>query len=98
MSRYVALLRGVNNIGASKRVSMADLRALFEDLGFREVRTVLNSGNVVFTVPGNGRGNLGARIQKALAAKLDLVCQVIVLSRADVAAAVEKNPLARVAN
>lgn len=47
-SRHVALLRGVNNIGMARRVSMADLRSLFESLGFRDVRTLLNSGNVVF--------------------------------------------------
>ena len=47
----VALLRGIN-VGTSKRVAMADLRALVEDLGYAEVRTVLNSGNVVFSAPG----------------------------------------------
>jgi len=47
--RYVALLRGVNNAGKGARVAMADLRRLFERLGFEEVRTLLNSGNVVFS-------------------------------------------------
>ena len=44
---YVALLRGIN-VGRAKRVAMADLRALFEQLGFGDVRTLLNSGNVGF--------------------------------------------------
>ena len=48
--RHVALIRGIN-VGHAKRVAMADLRKLFEDLGYREVRTLGNSGNVVFT-PG----------------------------------------------
>lgn len=47
-SKKVALLRGINNIRAARRVAMADLRVLFEGLGFRDVRTLLNSGNVVF--------------------------------------------------
>jgi uncharacterized protein (DUF1697 family) len=55
--RLVALLRGVNNIGAANRVAMADLRALVEDLGFRDVRTLLNSGNVVFSTPSDRGGN-----------------------------------------
>ena len=45
--RYVALLRGIN-VGRAKRVAMADLRSLAESLGWKNVRTLLNSGNVVF--------------------------------------------------
>ena len=46
-SSGIALLRGIN-VGRAKRIAMADLRSVFEELGFTEVRTVLNSGNVVF--------------------------------------------------
>src|SRR6267142_445447 len=77
-SRHVALLRGVNNAGKSTRVAMADLRVLFERLGFRDVRTVLNSGNVVFSVPAERRRNVRGRIEKALAARLGLDPRVIV--------------------
>ena len=77
---------------------MADLRALVEGLGFRDVRTVLNSGNVVFSVPKNRRGDAAARIQKALAAKLGLDVRVTVLTGEEVAAAVRENPLTDVAN
>ena len=103
-SRHVALLRGVNNAGKSTRVSMADLRVLFERLGFRDVRTLLNSGNVVFSVPDSRRpvssvrrGDVRGRIEKALAARLGLDSRVIVLSRREVAVAVQDNPLAGVA-
>ena len=47
-SRQVALLRGIN-VGRANRVTMVDLRALFETMGYIDVRTLLNSGNVVFT-------------------------------------------------
>jgi uncharacterized protein (DUF1697 family) len=46
--RYVALLRGIN-VGGNRKVPMADLRALFEILGFQDVMTYINSGNVVFS-------------------------------------------------
>jgi uncharacterized protein (DUF1697 family) len=95
--RYVALLRGVNNAGMARRVAMADLRALFESLGFRDVRTVLNSGNVVFSVATKGRGDVLARIEKALASRLQLTAPVTVLSAYEVAAVVRNNPLSRVA-
>jgi uncharacterized protein (DUF1697 family) len=75
---------------------MADLRTWFEGLGFRDVRTLLNSGNVVFSVPPSKRGAL-ARLEKALVSKLGFECPVIVLSAREVVAAVRRNPLARVA-
>jgi uncharacterized protein (DUF1697 family) len=77
---------------------MADLRALIEGLGFRDVRTLLNSGNVVFSVPGNRQGHVAARIEKALVATLGFSVRVTVLSGEEVAAAVRENPLAGVAN
>jgi uncharacterized protein (DUF1697 family) len=93
---YIALLRGVNLVG-TRRVAMADLRALFEGLGLRDVRTLLNSGNVLFSVPTARRGEARARIEKALASKLGLTSPVIILSADEVAAAVRDNPLSRVA-
>jgi len=48
MTVCVALLRGIN-VGKAKRIAMADLRALIEGLGYTDVRTLLNSGNVVFS-------------------------------------------------
>lgn len=93
-ARYVALIRGVNNIGMVNRVAMADLRALFERLGFREVRTVLNSGNVVFSAPSRERAVVLARIERGLAAKLGVRSPVTLLSAREVAAAVRENPFA----
>jgi uncharacterized protein (DUF1697 family) len=46
MNTYVALLRGIN-VGGNKMVAMADLRAALVDMGFADVKTVLQSGNVV---------------------------------------------------
>src|SRR6478609_9267083 len=96
-ARYVALLRGVNLFGPSTRVAMSDLRTLFEGLGFRDVRTLLNSGNVVFTISGKNGAPLGGRIEKALKSKLGLACSVTVLSADEVAAIVRDNPFADVA-
>ena len=93
----VALLRGVNLMGKSTRVSMSDLRDLFEGLGFRDVRTLLNSGNVVFSV-GNKGGDVLGRIEKALAARLGRTSPVIVLTGDEVVAAVEGNPLGKEAD
>jgi len=94
--RHVALLRGIN-VGRAKRVAMADLRALVEGLGYIDVRTLLNSGNVVFTIRGATRGEPGPRIEKAMESKLGIASRVTVLTAAEVAAIIEENPLLRVA-
>jgi len=95
--RRVALLRGIN-VGTAKRVAMADLRALFEDLGYGDVRTLLNSGNVVFTVLKKRAGDEAARIEKAIADRLGVRTRVALLLGAELAEAVSGNPLAAVAD
>ena len=90
--RHVAFLRGIN-VGRAKRVGMADLRALVEGLGYEEVRTVLNSGNIVFSVPGRRKGDPASRIEKGLASQLGVPARVVVLTAKEVATAVEENPL-----
>ena len=48
MKTYVALLRGIN-VGGHKKIKMTDLKLLFEELGFVDVMTYIQSGNVVFS-------------------------------------------------
>lgn len=88
----VALIRGIN-VGTAKRVAMADLRAMLEQLGYSGVRTILNSGNAVFSSPANTPMQTAARIEQALAAQLRISARVIVLSAAEVAVAVAGNSL-----
>ena len=95
--RLVAFIRGIN-VGRAKRVAMADLRALLTDLGYGDVRTLLNSGNVVFTRRGAGVGDAAARIERAMTTRLGVSARVTVLTAAELKAAVAKNPLREVAD
>lgn len=94
--RHVALIRGIN-VGRAKRVAMADLRALFEGLGFGDVRTVLNSGNVIFSVTRAPAGGLAGRIERAMTRRLGVSARVTVLSSAEIERIVSDNPLSDVA-
>jgi uncharacterized protein (DUF1697 family) len=94
---HVALLRGIN-VGRAKRVAMADLRVLVADLGYLDVKTLLNSGNVVFTVPRTARGDAADRIEKAMGKRLGVSARVTVLTAAEVADIVRANPLGKVAD
>ena len=81
-SRHVALIRGIN-VGRAKRVAMADLRALMESLGYGDARTLLNSGNIVFTAGREGPDRIRARIERAMAARLGVSARVTVLTAAE---------------
>jgi uncharacterized protein (DUF1697 family) len=94
---YVALLRGIN-IGRSQRVAMADLRALVASLGFRDVRTLLNSGSAVFAGLRAPAARVASQLETALAKRLDVSVKVIVLTAAEFAAAAAANPLVGVAS
>ncbi len=93
---HVALLRGIN-VGKAKRIAMADLRDIIEELGYGDVRTLPNSGNVVSRGGGAAGRNAAGRIEEALVARLGITSRVIVLSTAEVVTAIEANPLATIA-
>ena len=90
--RHVALLRGIN-VGRAKRIAMADLRALVGSLGFSDVRTLLNSGNVVFTGRRLPPERLAGTIEDALVEQLGVASRVIVLDGDGLADVVDDNPL-----
>ena len=80
--RYIALLRGIN-VGRANRVAMADLRTLVVQLGYTGVRTLLNSGNVIFDASATDPSEISARLEHALHARLNVSVQVIVLTSAE---------------
>jgi len=65
MTRYAAFLRGIN-VGGHKPVRMADLEKAFGQLGFRNVKTVLASGNVLFEAPQGSASVLVKKIEEKL--------------------------------
>lgn len=90
--RYIALLRGVN-VGRAKRVAMADLRKLIADLGYDHVRSLLNSGNVVFTGPAKPYDRVAAEIEEALVLKLGVASRTLVLDCSELDDIIASNPL-----
>lgn len=96
MGKHVALIRGIN-VGRAKRVAMADLRAMVTDLGYTDVRTVLNSGNVVFTADDATADEAAARIEEGLEERIGVPARVTVLREAELGRALDDNPLADVA-
>jgi len=93
--RFIALIRGIN-VGRAKRIAMADLRALFGELGYSDVSTLLNSGNVIFNDTSSAPSEAATRIEKAIDSRLGVSARVTVLTASDLNAIVRENPLLQV--
>jgi uncharacterized protein (DUF1697 family) len=90
MTTYAAFLRGVN-LGGAKKVPMADLRALAADLGYTDVATYINSGNVVFT-SGKKPRTLEKELAAAIKDRFGFGVDVCVRSSAQLRKILEANP------
>jgi uncharacterized protein (DUF1697 family) len=90
MTRYVVLLRGIN-VGGNKKVSMAELKTLLTGLGYADVRTLLNSGNVVLGAKEKPAALIRA-LEAAIETELGLSVSVLVRTAAEMRAVVEANP------
>jgi len=75
---YVAFLRAIN-VGGKGIVSMAAIKEALTDLGLSDVRTYINSGNVIFSTRGADTQKLGARIEKALEERTGMPIKVLVM-------------------
>jgi uncharacterized protein (DUF1697 family) len=90
---HVALLRGINLGG--RQVPMKELAAIFVEAKCREVRTYIQSGNVVFQTAAADAGRLAARVEKALLARFGFEVPVVTRSAAELRAVAGANPYLR---
>jgi len=87
----IALLRGIN-VGGHHLIKMDALRALFESLGMRGVRTHLQSGNVVCKTAARDAAPLRARLEKAIEREFGFHSDVVLRTTAELRQAVAANP------
>ena len=97
MPTHIALLRGIN-VGGRNKVAMADLRAIMTSLGYTEVATYIQSGNVVFTSTDTDTALMAASIEAGIARALEVRPRVVVVSRDELAQVVRDNPYSAEAN
>lgn len=96
MSTFIALFRGIN-VGNAKRVPMRVLRTVLGDLGFGNVRTLMNSGNAVFDATGSSAHLHAKAIAAAIVHTLSIDVPVIVKSAGQLDGIVAENPFVGVA-
>ncbi|WP_151735766.1 DUF1697 domain-containing protein ['Paenibacillus yunnanensis' Narsing Rao et al. 2020] len=91
MNTYIALLRGIN-VGGNKVIRMPELKALFESLELRQVRTYIQSGNVVFECAETAAGPLARALEEKIAGTFGFGASVLIRSREELEAAAAANP------
>jgi uncharacterized protein (DUF1697 family) len=95
MSQRILLLRGIN-LGPNRRVAMPKLREVLSEAGMKDVRTYVQSGNVVVS-SGKSPDGLARDTERAIAEEFGFDVDVVVRTRDELAAVVELNPLGHVA-
>ncbi|MFN2494113.1 MAG: DUF1697 domain-containing protein [Pyrinomonadaceae bacterium] len=88
---FVALLRAVN-VGGKNMIRMSSLKASFERMGFADVTTYINSGNIIFKAKEGDARKLERKIEGMLSKEYKLVCKVVVRSFSEMASLVKNLP------
>lgn len=91
--KYIALLRGIN-VGGKNKIKMETLREMFAALGFANVKSYINSGNVIFETRKTDDKKLAAKIERAIEKELSLSIKVIIRSIDEIEEIVKNNPFA----
>jgi uncharacterized protein (DUF1697 family) len=93
--KLALLLRGIN-VGGNNKIPMSDLKALLADLGYADIKTILNSGNAVVET-SDSPAKAESAVSKAIASSLGLKIEVMARTHEELAAVVAADPLGAVA-
>jgi uncharacterized protein (DUF1697 family) len=91
MNTYIALFRGIN-VGGNHMLPMKDLKLVLEQNGCVDVRTYIQSGNVIFRSAMSDRARLAKRLSAAVSSSHGFEPRVLVLTRDELQSAVAGNP------
>lgn len=91
MTKYLALLRGIN-VGGNNIIKMVDLKACFESMGFTDVSTYIQSGNVLFSSPVENKAELNDKIEHTLSEKFAYKSKIVLITDNQLKKIVSKAP------
>lgn len=91
MNTYISLLRGIN-VSGQKKIKMEDLKNLYEKIGFQNVQTYIQSGNVIFASASEDTLELANLITKAIFEVYSFEVPVLILKPTELADVLAKNP------
>lgn len=90
-NKYVALLRGIN-VGGKNLIKMVDLKSCFEDMGYKNVVTYIQSGNVIFSTDDTDKISITSKIEQTLSEKFKYTSLVVLVGYEHLKAVVNKAP------
>lgn len=91
VNHFIAFLRGIN-VGGNKKVPMADLKIMFETMGYTNIRTLLNSGNVLFDADETSASLLAEAIEAQMEQTFGFGAHTIIRTLDEMQALVQSNP------
>jgi len=94
MPIYIALLRGIN-VGPHKRMKMEKLRTCCEGLGFESVKTLIQSGNVVFRAGKLSPAAVSRKLEEQIVSDFGFPADVVTRSKDEIAKIIDRNPLSK---
>lgn len=94
---YIAFLKGIN-VSGHRIIKMAELKAMFEAIGYKNVRTYIQSGNVVFEAPKMKNESLAKKIEPALEKELGYNVTVVVRTADEIKKIISEFPFTKVKN
>jgi len=97
MSNYISLLRGIN-VSGQKKIKMADLRAHYEAIGFTEVQSYIQSGNVLFKSSINDESAIAKKIANKIKKEYGFDVPILITTKKSLKKIISKNPFAKKAD
>ena len=91
MIKYISLLRGIN-LGAHKKVNMIELKKMYESLGFENVRTYIQSGNVIFESAEKDENKIIAKIENKIKMHFGFDVSVFIRTKDEFNKIIKNNP------
>lgn len=89
--KFIAFLRGIN-VGGNSLIKMADLKSAFEKLGFTNILTYINSGNVIFDSNLTDQSKIAQHLESGLSKQFNLDLRVVVVSKSELDQIIKEAP------
>jgi len=89
--QYLALLRGIN-VGGNNPVKMSELREALEESGHQDVKTYINSGNVIFRAPRQPRAQLAKSLEAKISQAFGMELKIVLLTHSQLKRVVDGGP------
>ena len=93
MTTFISMLRGIN-VSGQKKVGMKELKELYEAMGFGQVRTYIQSGNVIFEYPDTDRSTLVSKIERGIEGRFGFKVPVVIRTKDELWRLIAETPFA----